>query len=86
MKITFIGLFTNFDSFIPISYKYGLVNTLIFQCFKIYSSFKKLHNEIIYLKEIYKNNRDPNDFVDPCINKFFDKLYITKKTYQTIEK
>ena len=27
-KPTFSGVFTNFDSFIPISYKHGLVNTL----------------------------------------------------------
>ena len=29
-KSTFIGLFTHFDSFIPYSYKQGLVNTLTF--------------------------------------------------------
>ena len=29
-KPTFSGVFINFDSFIPISYKHGLVNTLIF--------------------------------------------------------
>ena len=34
-KPTFSGVFTNFDSFIPISYKHGLVKTLIFRCFKI---------------------------------------------------
>ena len=78
-KPTFSGVFTNFDSFIPISYKYGLVNTLIFRCFKICSSYEKLHNEIVYLKEIFKRNRYPNDFVDLCIKKFFDKLYTTKK-------
>ena len=38
------GVFTKFDSFIPISYKYGLVNTLIFRC----SFYEKLHNEIVY--------------------------------------
>ena len=85
-KPTFSGVFTNFDSFIPISYKYGLVNTLIFRCFKICSSYEKLHNEIVYLKEIFKRNRYPNDFVDLCIKKFFDKLYTTKKNYQTVEK
>ena len=78
-KPTFSGVFTNFDSFIPISYKYGLVNTLIFRCFKICSSYEKFHNEIVYLKEIFKRNRYPNDFVDLCIKKFFDKLYTTKK-------
>ena len=79
-KPTFSGAFTNFDSFIPISYKHGLVNTLKFRCFKICSSYEKLHNEI------FKRNRYPNDFVDLCTKKFFDKLYITKKNYQTVEK
>ena len=82
---TFRGVCTNFESFIPISYKHGLVNTLIFRCFKICSSYEKLHNEI-YLKEFFKRNRYPNDFVGLCIKKFFDKLYITKKKYQTVEK
>ena len=74
-KPTFSGVFTNFDSFIPISYKNVLVNTLIFRCFKI-----------VYLKEIFKRSRYPNDFVDLCIKRFFDKLYIAKKIYQTVEK
>ena len=66
-KPTFSGVFANFDSFIPISYKHGLVNTLIFRCFKICSSYKNLRNEIVYLKEIFKGNRHSNDFVDLCI-------------------
>ena len=85
-KPTFSGIFTNFDSFIPISFKHGLVNTLIFRCFKIYSSYGKLHNEIVCLKEIFKCNRYPNDFIDLCIKKFSNKLCITKKNYQTVEK
>ena len=85
-KPTFSGVFTNFDSFIPISYKRGLVNTLIFRCFKICSSYEKLHNQIVYLKEIFKRNRYSNDFVDLCIKKFFDKLYITKNIFQTVDK
>ena len=34
-KPTFSGVFTNFDSFIPKSYKHGLVNTLIFRFLKL---------------------------------------------------
>ena len=65
-KPTFSGIFTIFGSFIPISYKHGLVNALIFRCFEICSSYEKLHNEIVYLKEIFKRNRYPNDFADLC--------------------
>ena len=85
-KPTFSGVLTSFDSFTTISYKHGLVNILIFRCFKICSSYEKLHTEIVYLKQIFKHNRYPNDFADLCIKKFFDKLYITKKNYQTVEK
>ena len=42
-KPTFSGVFTHFNSFIPASYKDGLVNTLIFQCFRICSSYEKIH-------------------------------------------
>ena len=62
-KPTFSDVFANFDSFIPISYKHGLINTLIIRCFKICSSYENLCNEIVYLKEIIKRNRYPNDFV-----------------------
>ena len=85
-KPTFSGVFTNVDSFIPISYKHGLVNILMFRCFKICSSYEKLHNEIVYLKEIFKRNRYPNDFVDLCIKKFFYKHYITKKNIKRLRK
>ena len=43
-KPTFTGLFTNFDSFIPISYKTGLINTLLFRYFNISSFMLKLKN------------------------------------------
>ena len=57
----------------------GIVNTLIFRCFKICPSYEKLHYEIVYLKGIFKRNIYPHDFVDPCIKRFFDKLYIPPK-------
>ena len=78
-KPTFCGVFINFDSFLHVSYKHSLVNTLIFRCFKMCFSNEKLHNEIVYHKEIFRYNRYPNNFVDLCIEIFYDKLYITKK-------
>ena len=56
------------------------------QKIKLPSPYEKLHNEIVYLKEIFQHNRYCNDFVDLCIRNFFDKLYITKKIYQIVEK
>ena len=85
-KPTFFGVFINFDSFLHVSYKHSLVNTLIFRYFKMYFSNEKLHNEIVYHKEVFRYNRYPNNFVDLCIEIFYDKLYITKKFYQMVKK
>ena len=46
-KPTFSGVFIHFDSFIPTSYKHGLVKTLMFRYFKICSSYEKIHNEFL---------------------------------------
>ena len=37
---------TNFESFIPITYKRGLINTLLFRYFNISSSYAIFHAEI----------------------------------------
>ena len=44
-KKTSIGLFTQFNSFTPTSYKIGLVRCLIYRAFKISSSYIIFHNE-----------------------------------------
>ena len=46
-KATFSGVFSNFKSFIPIAYKFGLVYTLFYRSFFICSSYEKIHEEII---------------------------------------
>ena len=53
-KPTFSGVFTNFKSFIPTVYNFGLVYTLLHSCFNINSSYEKFHNEINALKQILK--------------------------------
>ena len=40
-KATFSGVFTNFKSFIPVAYKFGLVYTLLHPSFAICSSYEK---------------------------------------------
>ena len=85
-KPTFSGVFTNFDSFIPDIYKNGLVNTLLFRSFSICSSYEKFHNEIVYLKEVLKRNGYPVTLIDNCIKLFLDRLFIYKKTKDTVDK
>ena len=61
------GVFTNFKSFIPTVYKFDLVYTLLHRCFNIISYYEKFHNEINALKQIFKINGYPFQFIDRCI-------------------
>ena len=49
-KLTFSGVYTNFDSFLPSNYKFGTAYTLTYRCFQICSSWIKLHTELVCLK------------------------------------
>ena len=85
-KPTFSEVFTNFKSFIPTVYKFGLVYTFLHRCFNITSSYEKFHNEINALKQILKLNGYPTQFIDRCIKQFLQKLYVTKAIQDTVNK
>ena len=74
-KDTFSGVFTNYSAFIPVEYKRGLVATLLHRAYMVNSSLSGLHDEITRLKEILKKNGYPENFVDRCIFRFFNKMY-----------
>ena len=78
-KPTFSGVFTNFESFIPKSYKYNLLFTLLHRAFNLCSNFECFHQEIDKLKTIFENNGYPKSFVDFCIKKYLDKVFIKKE-------
>ena len=58
---------TNFRNFIPKTYKVGLIQSLLFRCFRLYSGFIKFHHEIDKLKSIWYKNSYPRDLVDKFI-------------------
>ena len=78
-KRTFSVVFTNFGSFIPKSYKYNLLFTLLHRAFKLCSNFERFHQEIDKLKTIFENNGYPKGIVDFCIKKYLDKVFIKKE-------
>ena len=55
-KMTFSGVYTHFRSFMPDTYKRGLVSTLLYRAYMITSSFQCLHQEIQKLKDIFSKN------------------------------
>ena len=78
-KPTFSGVFTNFKSSIPKSYKYNLLFTLLHRAFKLCSNVERFHQEIDKLKTIFENNGYSKSFADFCIKKYLDKVFIKKK-------
>ena len=85
-KATFSGVFTNFKSFMPVAYKFGLVYTLLHRSFSICSSYEKFHEEIVLLKDIFKKNEYPHFFIDKCIKKYLSKLFVPKRIVHTVHK
>ena len=51
-KKIFSGVYMNYNSFLPINYKKGLIDTLIFRSYNICADHSILHNEIKYLKTL----------------------------------
>ena len=82
---TFSGVYTNFDGFIPETYKTGLIKSL-FRCFNLCSDFVKFHHEIDILKGILYKNSYPRDFVDKCIKEFLDRVLTRKVVVSTVPK
>ena len=70
-KKTFRGVYSNFNSFIPESYKTGLIESLLFRCFNLCSDFVKFNDEINIFKSILYKNSNPRDLVD---KKFLDSI------------
>ena len=74
-----LGLFTNFRSFIPITYKRGLINTLLFRYFNILSSYAIFHAEIE--KSTQTKNGYPEKFFDKIVRSFLNKIFEKAPSY-----
>ena len=86
LKPTFSGVFTNFDSYIPLPHKSGLISSLSYRAFRLCSNFEISHQEIIFLKDIFKRNGYPYNFIDKCVKRFLDKIFIEKKVFSVAQK
>ena len=80
-KPTFSSAFTNFDSYIPLSYKSGLISSLLNRAFKLCSNFEIFHQKIIFLKNIFKRDAYPSNFIDKFVKTFLHKIFIQKKVF-----
>ena len=53
-----------------------MIFTLLFRAFKLCSNF-----ELFHLKDIFKRNGYPCNFIDVCIKRFLNNIFIDKKVY-----
>ena len=85
-KPTFSGLYSNFKSFMPDSYKKGLIFTLLHRASVLCCDWNKFHAEVTFLKDIFRKNAFPGFFTDRCIKVFLDKIFVARKVVLTVPK
>ena len=85
-KPIFSGVCTNFDSFIPDTYKIGMIYTLVNRCFRICSSWSMFHQQFILLREIFQKNGYPENFIDRCFKLFLNRVHISKKRFLQLKR
>ena len=78
--------YSSFDSFIADEYKLGLIFTLLFRIFSIFSDFSKFYEEVNYLKDVLKKNSFPTNLVYKCIKIFLNKQFAQKILEHTVPK
>ena len=74
-KPTFSGLYMNFESFLPLEYKIGLVRTLLHRGFELCSRMNSFHKELEFLKAILLKNGYGKSFLDSCVNRFLNTKF-----------
>ena len=85
-KPTFSGLNSNFESFMPISYKKGLIYTLLHRAFVLCCDWNRFHSEVCFLKNTLRKTLFPGHFMDRCIMIFLDNIFIVKEVVITVPK
>ena len=85
-KNRLVGVYTNFITFIPLEYKFGLVHILLNRCFNLSSDFLKFHHEVDKLKKILSKNAYPQKLIDKCIQKFLNNMFIQRLQIPSVTK
>ena len=60
--------------------------TLVYTFFRVCSDWKKFHIKVTFLKEIFRKNGYPENFIDNYFRKFLDNIHLGKKKVPTVER
>ena len=85
-KPTFTGLFTNFHSFIPLTYKRSIISCLIHCIFSICSSYETFHHQLEAARRMFILNGFPCHMFDRCVRTFLNKVFQPKLPVHTVPK
>ena len=85
-KPTFRVVYIHFDSFLPDTYKIGMIYTLVNRCFQICSNWSMFHQQLILFREIFQKNGHTENFIDRCFKLFLNRIHILKDKVATVEK
>ena len=77
-KTIFSGGYTHFDSFLRTTYKFGMIYTLVFRRFSIFSNWTNFHNELAFLKDIFLKNGNPISYIDKIFKTILEWPYLQR--------
>ena len=76
---TFSRIYIHFDSFLPYTYKIGMIHTLLYRCFWC-------HLELVKLMDVFKSNGYPENFINNCFKTFLDNKHRVQEKVITVPK
>ena len=85
-KPTFSGVYTHFESYLSATYKFGMVYTLAYRCFRICSDRTKFTQELRSLKGAFLKNAYPSGFIHSCFKNVIDNFLTESQVKLTVEK
>ena len=85
-KKILLAVSTNFTSFLPLDYKFGLIFTLLHICFALVLDVSKFHLEVETLKQIFLKNGYSERLIDTCVSKFLNNLFVEKPIVLNVPK
>ena len=85
-KKTYTGLLTNYFSFVPFSYKLGLVRTLVDRIFKINNTWAGFHRDINNLTKTLRKNSFPSSVIENVVRKFLNNYFTPDSSQSVVRK
>ena len=86
LKPTFTDLFTNFNSFIPLTYKQNLVSCLIHRISNLCSSYENFYTQLEVVRKLFNSNGFPSHMFDRIVRRFLAHTFDPRPPVLTASK